>query len=154
MAAAEERKKAVDLSSYYPHLNITALFPVKYWPVRHLISDLISELQELLCWLRYQSIRVMFLSKVCVWLGFPKKKKSPVKNKLSPQNFSSCCLFADTQHQSLLNLFSATSNISVHNNMLTFCITLVTRSQSIFLYQNVKPATGIAWNHSCLAACI
>jgi hypothetical protein len=37
MAAVEKRKTPIDFSSYYPHLNMTALFPVKFWPVRHLI---------------------------------------------------------------------------------------------------------------------
>jgi hypothetical protein len=37
MAAAEQRKNAVDLSSYCPHLNMTELLPVKFWPLRHLI---------------------------------------------------------------------------------------------------------------------
>jgi hypothetical protein len=38
MAAVEQRKKnAVDFSSYFPHLNMTALFPVKFCPVRNII---------------------------------------------------------------------------------------------------------------------
>jgi len=37
MAAPEQRINAVDFSSYYLHLNMTALFPGKFWPVRHLI---------------------------------------------------------------------------------------------------------------------
>jgi hypothetical protein len=35
VAAVEQRKNAVDFSSYYMHLNMTALFPVKFRPVRH-----------------------------------------------------------------------------------------------------------------------
>jgi hypothetical protein len=46
MAAVEHRKKCLRRQGLFPDLYMTALFPVIFWPIRHIMCNFISELQE------------------------------------------------------------------------------------------------------------